>query len=169
MAATYTPIASTTLGADASSVIFSSIPSTYTDLVLIAFVRSTRAATGDTFRIRFNSDTASNYSTTFVYGDGPAAGSSRLTSQTGVYNRINAASVASGTFSPTIIHIMNYSNSTTYKTTISRANSTSEEISLNASLWRNTSAITSITALVDNGNLLSGSTLNLYGILGANA
>jgi hypothetical protein len=169
MSATYTPIASATLGADAASVTFNSIPQTYTDLILIASARSTRAATADNSGIRFNSDSGTNYSFTRLWGSGTGAFSSRATNETYAYSRINAASITAGVFSPIIHNIMNYSNTITNKTVLTRGNATGDAVELNVSLWRNTAAITSITFFAENGNLLLGSTFNLYGILGANA
>jgi len=82
MAITYEPIATTTLGSATASVTFSSLGS-YTDIVLVCSVQS--ASSGDArINIRFNGDTASNYSGTFMYGDGSAAGSGRDTSRTSI-------------------------------------------------------------------------------------
>ena len=64
---------------------------------------------------------------------------------------------------------MNYANTTTNKTTLQRGISVSESTELDVSLWRNTAAITTIDISANGGNLLLGSTFNLYGILGANA
>ena len=72
---TYTPIATTTASGSASSVTFSSIPSTYTDLVIVADILGA-ASTADAV-LRFNSDTTSNYSETVIRGDGSSAASAR--------------------------------------------------------------------------------------------
>jgi hypothetical protein len=162
MAATYTPIASITLGATTSSVTFSSIPSTYTDLVIIT--NGTMASGEESLAIQFNSDTASNYSTSFVYGSGSSAISSRQSSQTKIY--VGRASTENST---SIFHIMNYANTTTNKTVLARGNNTSV-IMLQCGLWRNTAAINTINISSWGGfNFSSGHTFNLYGILGANA
>ena len=71
MPATYEPIATTTLGSAVNSFTFSSIPNTYTDLVLVVVVPT--AASSGTFGLRFNSDTASNYSHTTLSGNGSSA------------------------------------------------------------------------------------------------
>ena len=163
MAATYTPIASITLGAAAPSVTFSSIPQTYTDLVLVTNTIS--PSDGSAITLQFNSDTATNYSTTFVYGNGTSAISARTTSSTSIYVGRSFTE-----FSPGITNIMNYSNSTTNKTVLSRGNAAGSLTILYAGLWRSTSAVTSIN-LSNQGsvNFSIGSTFNLYGILGANA
>lgn len=159
MPATYEPIATNTLGSDTASVTFSSIPSTYTDLVLVS---NYRLNTGDNFLIlRFNSDTGSNYSFTNFYSEGTAAASDRATSQTSA--RIGFYGSAQ---SNSIVNIMNYSNTTTNKTAISRDN-TNTYVITRVNLWRNTSAITSLTILTPGPNITSGSAFTLYGIKAA--
>jgi hypothetical protein len=74
--------------------------------------------------------------------------------------------------SPSIIHIMNYANTTTNKTVISRANGTGSNsyVGISVGLWRSTAAITSINiSPYNNQGIASDGTFNLYGILGANA
>ena len=74
MASTYTPIATTTLGSAVNSVTFSSIASTYTELVLVIQYQS---AANCVANITFNNDTATNYSTTYLSGNGTSAASAR--------------------------------------------------------------------------------------------
>jgi hypothetical protein len=174
MAATYTPIASITLGTDTSTVNFTSIPQTYTDLICVIDGRGSRADYDVGVFIRFNSDTASNYSWTFLYGSGSAAGSSRGANQTNILGRLLSASATAGVRSNMILNIMNYSNTTTNKTILERLNEPSSGgadygMGLVTGLWRNTAAITTLTLVTEVGNFNSGTTFNLYGILGANA
>ena len=164
MAATYTPIASITLGAATSSVTFTSIPQTYTDLILIYNGTSGIA----NLPIRFNSDTGSNYSYTRIFGDGSIAHSDRQSGLTyGVY------AIGSSERTLATININNYSNTTTFKTLLGRGNYTGTGyVSMFASLWRSTAAITSITLYGHTNfstNFSVGSTFNLYGILAGNA
>lgn len=158
MAITYESIATTTLGSAAASYTFSSIPSTYTDLVIVG--QGTLSADGG-WAVRFNGDTASNYSSTVVYGDGTSAASARAVNDTSM--GLGYGGTAQGT---NIFHIQNYSNSTTYKSALSRQ-SGNGYVAAKVGLWRNTSAITSITALTYSGNFAVGSTFTLYGIKGA--
>ena len=161
MTATYDCIATTALGSSASSVSFTSISGSYTDLILAASVGS---ASAEDLRLRFNSDTGSNYSTTMLYGTGSAAGSARTTSATSITAGFYWGGLPS-TLSALIIHIMNYSNSTTYKTVLTRANNTSQEVDAFVGLWRSTSAITSVTLLPNNSaSFASGCMFTLYGI-----
>ncbi len=156
--ATYEPIATTTLGSAQSSVTFSSISGAYTDLVLISdsiLVSGTGAG-----RLRYNSDSGSNYSNTYLYGDGSIAASGRAANLT--FNDYNFIGTSRST---SVCHIQNYSNSTTYKTFISRGNGGGITIAY-AGLWRNTAAITSIE-VIGSSNFNTGSTFTLYGIAAA--
>ena len=158
MTETYEPINTQTLGSAVASVTFSSIPATYTDLVVIA--NHDVSANGRT-NVQFNGDTASNYSDTFVWGQGTVAQSLRDSNQTGAFAFY--ATAASG-FATAIIQVMNYSNTTTYKTFISRASDAAVETLALVGLWRSTSAITSMTFLRLSGNFDIGTTFTLYGI-----
>lgn len=168
MPSTYEKIATTTLGSAAASYTFNSIPSTYTDLVLISNVDTTVA--NASVNIRFNSDTGSNYSYITIYGNGTAAASNKGTGQTKSYI---AAYVAPNASLETVIitNIQNYKNTATHKTFLSRSNrgsaSNSPGAELVSGLWRSTSAITSITLAADSGNLDTGCTFTLYGIKAA--
>ena len=170
MAATYTPIASITLGASVSSVAFSSIPQTYTDLIMIVNAIDNTYDYGG-INLAFNSDTGNNYSFTEMYGNGTSVLNERRANVAyiPVAYYISPDTVAgNATYT---VNIMNYSNTTTNKTTIGRENSSNATYSgagLIAGLWRSTAAISTVT-LTMSGNFASGSTLNLYGILGANA
>ena len=161
--ATYTPIATTTLGSAAASYTFSSIPSTYTDLIVT--VTAINATGVSVLGIRFNSDSASNYSWTRLYGDGTSAVSDRSTSQ--IQGNIGATSNTTQTIN--IAQIMNYANTTIYKTVIARGNNAAGATSAIVSLWKATpAAINSLTVVDVNGyNFSVGSTFTLYGIASA--
>jgi hypothetical protein len=164
MASTYEKIATTTLGS-AGTVTFSSIPGTYTDIVLISSAKNSSRA-GGTYQIVINSDTASNYSATYMQGTGAGANSGRFTNNTVAYT--SRSSDPSGSeYAPGIVHFMNYSNTTTYKTLLSRGNEASATTIAFVNLWRSTSAITSISINSGNANFNSGSTFTLYGIKAA--
>jgi hypothetical protein len=158
---TYTPIATTTLGSAAASYTFSSISGSYTDLVVV--VNSKRTSAGN-LAVQFNGDTGSNYSYTYLYGSGSAASSSRGSNQSDVVGDY----YASGTWGITTVNVMNYSNSTTYKTSLFRGNDGGGNgVMTTVTLWRNTAAITSILVKNSAGNLDVGTTLTLYGIAAA--
>jgi hypothetical protein len=160
MASTYEPIATNTVsGSSTSTVTFSSITGTYTDLVVVV---SGSTGGNDTIGLRFNSDSGSNYSYTQVYGDGSTAGSTRGTNET--FARIgpmyNSQSI-------TIANVMNYANSTTNKTAVARANNAGNQVNALVSLWRNTAAITTLSVNAIYGQFNSGTVITLYGIKAA--
>ena len=163
MASTYTPIATTTLGSNTASYTFSSIPSTYTDLVLVVVGKSD--GVNADFGFQFNGDTSSNYSRTYLYGSGSAASSGRTTSTTlmPIFNFSNVNTEVNRAF------IQNYSNSTTYKTALSRVDDAASLGTVaQVGLWRSTSAIDSIKVLsLSSAVLTTGTSLTLYGILAA--
>ena len=158
MPSTYTPIATQTLTSSSATVSFSSIPSTYTDLVL---VYSGTAVSSDTMYYRFNSNTSTIYSDTYLFGDG-TSGSGRHAN----YDAIIAAGINT-TQSVQVINIMNYANTSTFKTTLLRGNASGTAATVVfAGLWRSTDAITSIQLNIT-ANFASGSTFTLYGIKAA--
>lgn len=161
---TYTQIASTTLGSAASSVTFSSIAGTYTDLVVV--MNSGATALSD-FKLNFNSDTATNYSNTFLWGSvSPDIGSARVSNGTymlGCYY----ANLGTTIQTTQIINIMNYSNATTYKTALIRGAKAGTSTDAIVGLWRSTAAITRIDIASVGSTFLAGSTFNLYGITAA--
>ena len=158
---TYEPIATQTLGSAAASVTFSSIPQTYTDLVLIV---NTQTSSNVNVFMRFNVDTSSNYSDTRLVGNGSAASSGRLTSQT---SAIIISGDPSLNFSTYKVDIFNYTNATTFKTFLIRSNTADRAASL-VGLWRATpAAISTINIRVDTGTFNTSSTFTLYGIKAA--
>ena len=163
--ATYEPIATQTLSSGALSVSFNSIPGSYTDLVLICSAQGTNAT--DTLTIIFNGDTGTNYSITRLEGNGGSATSNRYTNQP---NMAIADYMPNGTyFFPVIVQIQNYSSGSVYKTVLSRMNAADNFVAAIVGLWRNTTAINSITIKEAGGsvNLKAGSTFTLYGIAAA--
>lgn len=163
MPATYEPIATNTVsGSSTNSVSFTSIPSTYTDLVLIVNSSKTSGTVVNIY-LQFNGDSGSNYSATGMYGTGSVIGSFRQTSTIW-----GIAGNQTTTQSNTICHIMNYTNTTTYKTFLRRNNDASDSTSAGVAMWMNTAAINRVDCLLSASNYFTaGSTLTLYGIKAA--
>lgn len=162
MTATYEPISTQTLGTATADVYFTSIPQTYTDLVLVI---SSKSASFQQIGYRVNSDNGSNYSHTQLAGTGSSAVSQRVSSDT--FAKFNWYGGSGNQWGVTVAQFMNYSNTTTYKTCIARGNALAEFTGADAtvSLWRSTSAITAINVLGSAGaNFSVGSTFTLYGI-----
>ena len=170
MANTYEAIAQFTLTGTANPVTFTSIPQTYTDLVIVQTARDDYADISDGTVIRFNGDSGSNYSMTQLRGNGSSATSTRYSSET--YLRfpndvVAGATSASGTVGVAIYQIMNYSNTTTYKTTLARANVAGSGTNAVVGLWRSTAAITQVSFIGYSGSYVTGSTFTLFGIKAA--
>jgi hypothetical protein len=168
MPATYESIATSTLGSATQTVTFSSIPQTYTDLVLIVSNVKHSFGGSDTVRdnlVQFNADTGANYSITFMYGDGTSAGTIRNNNISAVNTDYPMTSATTGGL--IIANIQNYSNSTTYKTVVQRT-ITPTRASAYVNLWRNTAAITSMVVGASSGYTLSaGTIITIYGIKAA--
>jgi hypothetical protein len=164
MPATYEPIATTTLGTASTTITFSSIPATYTDLRLIMV--GTSAGSADLF-YRFNGvTTGSLYSSTYLLGNGATASSTRTTSQ----NQITTGTTF-GTTLPimAILDVFSYAGSTN-KTCLWDASADqngSGSKRLGVGLFRSTSALTSVSVFSGGTNMDIGTTATLYGILRA--
>jgi hypothetical protein len=166
MAKTYEKIATNTLSTATSTITFTSIPATYTDLVVIASRKYSNLITGaDNTFIRFNNDSTSVYSTIYLANptvSGKISNDSRLYTSAGG-NEINER------FSADVWHIFNYSNTTTHKTSLLRMNFATSMLQNWVGLWRDTSAINRIDIIGGGtpGTFSSGSTFTLYGIKAA--
>lgn len=160
MPATYEPIATTTVASASASVTMSSIPQTYTDLV-VAFYAT--GSTSEGLGIYFNGDNGTNYSFMYFYDNGSGGVASGHNLNT---TRINFSNI-SPTISLYTAHIMNYSNTTTFKTVFSNGGLATEYVIGYSGLWRNTAAISSLTFNVTSGTIGVGSIFNLYGIKAA--
>lgn len=159
---TYEPISTSTLGSDQTDFTFTSIPSTYTDLVIIYQAKA--FGTGFDAYAQFNSDTGSNYSATYLSGTGSTAVSGR---QTGVAFGIlldNYGSIPTTEFNMTRVNVMNYANTTTFKTVLVRSDRASSGTDAIVGLWRSTAAISSIKL---KGAFATGCVFTLYGISAA--
>ncbi len=160
---TYSTIATTTLGSAVSSYTFSSISGSYTDLIIVAQIKGTATTY---LNLRFNGDTGTNYSRTTLSGNGSTATSERRTNQAQINTDYNEAVETNFNYINTL-QIMNYSNTTTYKTVLCRANNAATGTGTTVGLWRNTAAITSVTLVANNNTFDTGSTFTLYGIAAA--
>lgn len=165
---TYEPIATTTLSSAQSTITFSSIPNTYTDLRLVVVAKG--SSTGDDILLRFNSDTATNYSYTLIYGNGTTASSNRATSVTSL-NWTNFGQGIASTYSPHLYtaDVFSYAGST-FKTVLMTGSEDENGSGYSGSrvgLWRSTTAISSVSVLAATFQLAAGTTATLYGIKAA--
>jgi hypothetical protein len=164
--ATYEPIATQTLGSAAATITFSSIPATYTDLKLVLVVNTTSVDLRS-IRLTFNADTATNYSTTRLSGDGSTASSNRSTTQANITPFTSLTSSTIPTFYT--FDVFSYAGSTN-KTLLAQGSADlngSGGVNSAVGLWRSTAAITTIGLALNSGNYNTGTTATLYGIKAA--
>jgi hypothetical protein len=160
MAATYEPIATTTLASAVTSVTFTSVSQAYTDLIIVF---NGKLSSADNNALEFNNENQNQlYSVTRLYGNGSSAGSNRSSSQ----NSMQMGELAT-IQSTDIIQIFNYSNTTTNKTVISGGRNTTGYLKNTVGLFRSTSAITTIKIMTGGANYEIGSTFTIYGIKAA--
>ena len=167
-------ISETVLSASATGVTFSNIPQGFRTLLLTCDIRTDAALELDTITLRFNGDSGANYDTQTLFGSAATtgAGATRATALNSTLLS-EAANSRAKTFSPNIVFIPNYANSSAEKRAIA-FNLFYGNLSADADLlagmrtvgWRNTNVITTLVIVPDNGpNFVSGSRFQLYGIL----
>lgn len=160
----YESIATNTLSSNQSSITFSSLGS-FTHLQLRSMCFGT--TDDENLYMRFNGDTGSNYARHYLDGNGATTSASATAPDTG-----GVFSNTSNGTSPyvSVTDILDYANTNKFKTIRALSgrdvNGSGGDIALRSSLWRSTSAVTSITILAGGGTLSSGSQFALYGIRG---
>lgn len=158
-----------TLGSNQSSVTFSDIPNTYTDLMLKVSARSADAGNSDSLAAVFNTVT-SGYTNILLYGTGTTTGSVMAYTNKILVGELNASSSGSNIYCNAEMYITNYGSSVNYKSTSCEAvqeknASTGNNLYLVTGQWANANPITNIQLLTASGsNLAAGSTFYLYGI-----
>jgi hypothetical protein len=175
MPKTYEPIATSTLGSAAATISFTSIPSTYTDLVIVVYANAT--ASNHLYARWGNGsyDSGTNYSNTGMFARSTTNDYGSANNTNTVWARLSPYTYsvpnATSTFGTTLVSLQNYSNTTTYKTALSRiagigANDyAGTEAAIN--LWRNTAAINQIQFLLPTGSFNTGTTITIYGVKAA--
>jgi hypothetical protein len=171
----YDSIATATVGSGgASSITFSSIPSTYTHLQLRVLARDNRSAAGSNLYIQFNSDSGANYTGHNLYGNGasPSAGFEGTSQTSAPIMRVSTNSIGSSIFAGGVIDILDYANTSKYKTFRSLSGFDDNAVSGGqiyfwSGLWMNSgSAISSLTITPVTTPIQQYSSFALYGIRG---
>jgi surface antigen len=167
MPTTFIKIASVTVGSGgAASMSFSSIPSTYTDLVLKISARGDYAALGSSYKLSFN---GSNSSFSVRALEGAGSGTPSSFTQTQYVGSAVGSTATANTFNNGEIYIPNYTSTANVKSfsvdAVSENNGTEAYADLIAGLWSATpAAITSLALTPTSGNFTQYSTAVLYGI-----
>lgn len=172
---TYEPIATTTLTGLQTTVTFTSIPGTYTDLRFVCSYKLGTSATGTNSFVRVGNgsiDTGSNYSYTYMIGTGSSTPSGAATNS----NNMGVTVDVTNYYPIYNWDFMNYANTTNHKMMILRQSAGSNQVAAGIYLWRSNSAINQIsfTAADNSGGssgtpdqFAAGSTFTLYGIKAA--
>jgi hypothetical protein len=165
-------IATTTLSSNATTITFSSIPSTYSHLQIRGIARTDRSdGNQDALKIRYNSDTGNNYTIHYLFANGVSVGSGGTAPSSGNFaDGITNSVSAANCFGSFVIDILDYANTNKYKTNKAfsgREDNTAGATWLESGLWMNTNAISSITIIPNTGpNFVQYSEFSLYGIKG---
>jgi hypothetical protein len=168
MPTTYTPLNTATTTATTANITFSSIPQTYTDLIIVVSTHSLNGGSFGNIQSKYNGDTNNaNYAYGLMYTQG--SGSSSGGGNAGWWGYI---SNNTGIFSTMQAHIMSYSTTDRFKTTIITesngvVNNPMYAFELSVMTWKSTSALTSILIDSSNGGFVAGSRFTLYGVKAA--
>jgi hypothetical protein len=166
-------IATVTVGSGgASSISFTSIPSTYKHLQIRWLARSSDAASVVNLTTQLNGDTGSNYAWHRIFGNGTSVGAGGSATQTNaIIGQITGASTSANIFGVGVLDILDYSNTNKYKTIRAltgqedNSGTTNSNIQLWSGLWQSTNANSSIT-FSSGGGFAQYSSFALYGIKG---
>ena len=167
----YDSIATTTVGAGgASSITFSSIPSTYTHLQVRGIVRP--GTNNADMRLTLNSDSGSNYARHRLIGNGASidATGTASTAFIGIFDANGLQTGTASTFGVAVIDILDYANTSKYKTVrvlSGNDNNGSGQVGISSGLWQSTSATSTVTLVMSSGNFAEYTQFALYGIKGA--
>jgi len=172
---TYTPIQTVTAtNTNSSDYVFTNIPSTYTDLMVVVYTRGVASYNPQQFAMYLGDSTSLWQSTQYgyntIYGDGSSVGATRTNNASGYfqYGGIPGGTSSTNAFSTHIFHIMNYANTSVFKTIISRSAKDlngSGTTAMQVCVARSTTAVTRVgVATYGDGNLAVGTTFTLYGI-----
>lgn len=164
-------IARTVLGSDTASVDFTSIPSTYENLMVTYVARGTGSSFWSRLWVRFNGDTAANYESSIYY---QSAGAENVTAATKIpVGMIPDAAATAGFAASGQIDIAGYARTVFNKSAITvggaqyAVGTGAQLASFGQGLWVSTAAINQVTLLPSSGNFKTGSVFTLYGIAGA--
>jgi hypothetical protein len=167
MANTYEAIATVTVGSGgAANIEFTSIPATYTDLLVKYSLRDNLTASGESNNatISFNGSSA-NGTNKELYGNGSSAASASLSNVKVDYH--STANATANTFGSAELYIPNYTsanNKSSSSDGVAENNGSAALMALDANLWSQTAAITSISIAAAGANFVQYSTATLYGI-----
>jgi hypothetical protein len=164
-------IATTYLEADAASVTFDDIPSTYEHLQVRISARDVSNDVFESVYLQLGDtghspvDTGTNYSRCYMYGTSSTATAAAQTGSSDIWlGKIAAATSNSGSYGSLIIDILDYANANK-NTSVAGSNSsgTGTYVRLTGGVWDDTSVVNAVL-IKGNGNVVRGTEMTLYGI-----
>lgn len=168
MPGTYEKIASTTLGSSSSTISFSSIVDTWTDLRLVILCQNANSAYN--VNLRFNSDSGNNYLLTRLYANGSGFGTTRTNTTHAQLSYYGMAYQANSNWSFISVDVFNYKNTNVKKSFIvdtPEKYGGSGYTSKSMGLWNSTAAINEVNFILSGGNFATGTQATIYGIKAA--
>lgn len=163
------PIATTLLSTSTATVTFSAIPQGYKHLQIRAIVRP--ATNNAEIRLTINGDSGSNYARHRLIGNGASVDGTGVASQTsiGIFDANGLQTGTASVFGAMIIDVLDYSSTSKNKTIrvlSGNDNNGSGQVGLSSGLWINTGNVTSVTMIMNTGNIAANSRFSLFGIKG---
>jgi hypothetical protein len=175
MPVTYEPINTYAATSNVAVVTFSSIPSTYDELVLV--INLVSVSGGTDLYMRFNNDSGSNYYRQAYYASNTTVYGQRHLGNTSHQMGYAIVGVNSGYTGQMISNIAGYASTNYLTHTLTRGNQSNSstnnnyEVSLMSKVWNSTAVVNEIKIGGDSSftsaNIGAGSTLTLFGIKGA--
>lgn len=164
-------IARTVLGADTASVDFTSIPSTYENLMVTYQIRCTSASTFSRLWVRFNGDTAANYSSNIMYVTGSVSNETSSSGTKMVVAITNDSSSTANYAGSGRIDIVGYARTVFYKTALlsgaGQYGAAAPLVQTGQGAWASTAAVNQVTLVDALDKFKAGSVFTLYGIAGS--
>jgi hypothetical protein len=152
----YIPLATVTLGGSDADIVFSNIPATFKDLVIVVIGSSNQVGSPS---LQLNGDAGSNYDNVRLYDNGSSALSQSFNATYASIGIMNTSSTV------TIANIMDYAATDKHKTILARGGTTGNTTRTEISRWANTAAVTSVKVCFDGSALYStGTVMSLYGV-----
>lgn len=163
---TYSTIATYTVSSPQSSYTFTSIPTTYTDLVVVCSFIQSSAYSMEARVGNGTIDSGSNYSNTAIIG---RANNTVVSNRRTNYTYLTVFEQNGASSGILIMNLMNYANTNVYKTMLFRNGNAGSDVETSVQMWRSTSAINRLELLAGQGaiNFSVGTTFTLYGIAAA--
>lgn len=163
---TYTPLQTINLAANSSSIIFSGIPQTYRDLVLVTSLRTTQSAVSSAIVVRANGITSSSYSMQAMYASGSGNGAFDVTYSYYETYSASGASAAAYDYGFLRMDFIDYSSTNKHKGLLSYELNRGYGLHARMQSLATLDAISSLEVYSSSGDLVQNSTATLYGIAG---